>query len=59
LHRLIAPALPGAFRYSITSSAAMSNLSGTSWPNVLAVYFAASYCADTVRHENGCSGNIS
>src|SRR5262249_17210099 len=37
LHRLIAPALPGAFPHSITSSAATSSLSGIWRPGVLAV----------------------
>ena len=37
LHRLIAPALPGAFRYSITSSARAITESGTVMPSALAV----------------------
>jgi hypothetical protein len=37
LHRLIAPALLGAFTYSITSSARASSVGGTSRPSALAV----------------------
>jgi hypothetical protein len=37
LHRLIAPALPGAFPHSITSSARISNDGGIVRPRVLAV----------------------
>src|SRR5215510_9331384 len=37
LHRLIAPALPGAFPHSITSSAAACSVSGTVSPSALAV----------------------
>jgi hypothetical protein len=36
LHRLIAPALPGAFTHSITSSARASSVVGTSRPSALA-----------------------
>ena len=38
LHPLIAPALPGAFRHSITSSAVDSNGGGIVRPRILAVW---------------------
>src|SRR5262249_627611 len=37
LHRLIAPALPGAFPHSITSSARASKVGGTVRPSAFAV----------------------
>src|SRR6202022_679826 len=37
LHRLIAPALPGAFPHSITSSARVRSVGGTSRPRAWAV----------------------
>jgi hypothetical protein len=37
-HRLIAPAWPGAFLHSITSSARASSVAGTSRPSALAVF---------------------
>src|SRR5262249_14327211 len=37
LHRLIAPALPGAFTHSITSSARASKVGGTSMPRALTI----------------------
>src|SRR5439155_9936906 len=39
LHRLIAPALPGAFLHSITSSARASSVGGTVMPRALAALF--------------------
>src|SRR5215475_14679288 len=38
LHRLIAPALPGAFPHSINSSARARSLAGTVMPSALAVF---------------------
>jgi hypothetical protein len=58
LHRLIAPAWPGAFLHSITSSARASSVGGTSRPSELAVFklmTSSTFVTCCTGRSAGCS----
>jgi CHAT domain-containing protein len=58
LHRLIAPALPGAFRYSINSLARSRNVSGIARPSALAASAAASAVSKLAARFAASTGEL-